>query len=824
MLTIPVSYPVPTFLGKTVPVTLAAELAAVEIDGHTVRLQCNTQYFTPEVADYYGTLCETILEPVTEGAALDLHMEFCTDAIVRIRCAPAGAPAPSPTPMVVGRFEGATRLDVAETPTLVAIETALLRVEVIREPVQLRILDRTGSLLWSTRPLDLACMRRPETQWNPSENRWLFFHRYAYPLGFADYGADRHAFLSTDLHHDEHIYGFGEDYGRMEKRQTRRRLWNVEAFGNASPGAYKNIPFYMSTRGYGVFLNTSHAVTAHIGDLEYTTLSLIVDDTTSLDLFWIYGPSLKEILPRYTSITGAPGVPPRWSFGLWMGRISYNRQVQVEQVAAELRRRRIPCDVIHIDTDWYEHDWQCDLEFGKTKFPDPSGMTARLRAQGFRICLWQWPNLTVSTSLFSEGRAAGYLARRTNGHPYLFPGFAGDAGFIDYSNPAAVAWIQAKFRKLFELGVAAIKVDFGEGASPEARYHHAAPEAMHNLYALLYNQALFEVTEEFFGKGKAVIWARAAWAGSQRYPLHWSGDGLARFEDLACVLRAALSFGLSGFPFYSHDIGGFSGLPDAALYVRWAQFGLFSSHARCHGVPPREPWAYGEEAEAIFRRYAELRYRLLPYIFSEAVVCGQTSAPFLRPLVLDWQNDPNVFTIDDQYLFGRSLLVAPILDETNRRRVYLPAGDWFDYWAKTRLEGGRWIEVDAPLDVLPIFVKAGAIIPYGPLIQHTAEQPLDPLTVELYAPVDEGEYTIFEEDCPAIVLHYRRQGEQLTVNIDAAPRAVKVVLYGADVRVASYDGIDLSVESLATGGTQISLPSPGELIHTTRPALTLRLY
>lgn len=824
MLTIPVSYPVTPFLGKSVPVTLAAELAAIEVDGSTVRLRCKTKRYTPEVADYYGTLCETILEPVTDGAALELHLDFCTDAIVRIRSAPAGAPIPPPTPMVVGRFDGASRLEVTETTTLVAIETTLLRVEVMREPFQVCIRDRSGRLLWSTRPLDLACMRRPETQWNPSENRWLFFHRYAYPLGYADYGADRHAFLSTDLHYDEHIYGFGEDYGRMDKQQTQRRLWNVEAFGNASPGAYKNIPFYMSTRGYGVFLNTAHAVTAHIGDREYTALSLIVEDTIELDLYWIYGPTLKEILPRYTSITGAPGMPPKWSFGLWMGRISYNRQAQVEQVAAELRRRRIPCDVIHIDTDWYEHDWQCDLEFGKSKFPDPAGMTARLRAQGFRVCLWQWPNLTVSTTLFGEGREAGYLARRTNGHPYLFPGFAGDAGFIDYSNPDAVAWIQAKFRKLFDLGVAAIKVDFGEGASPEARYHAAAPEAMHNLYALLYNQALFAVTEEYFGKGKAVIWARAAWAGSQRYPLHWSGDGLARFEDLACVLRAALSFGLSGFPFYSHDIGGFSGLPDAALYVRWAQFGLFSSHARCHGVPPREPWAYGEEAEAIFRRYAELRYRLLPYIYSEAVLCAQTSTPFLRPLVLDWQDDPTVLTIDDQYLFGRSLLVAPILDKTNHRRVYLPAGDWFDYWTKTRLEGGRWIEIDAPLDMLPMFVKAGAIIPYGTSAQHTDEAALDPLTIELYAPQHQGEYTIFDEDRPPIAIDYQRQGDQLTLNADAAPGQVAVVLYGVEVSSAQSNGITVATEQVEHGGWRV-LPTPSDAPkRSLRSVLTLRLY
>lgn len=800
VLTIPATYPVTPFLGKTMPVTLAAELTSVALEDQKVSLHCATKHYTPEVADYYGTLCETILSPVTDGHPIDIHLEFYDDAIIRMRAAPMGQPLAPPTPMVVGQFSGPKTLHVFEEASCVIIETERVRIEIVREPVRMRIFDKTGRLLWSTRPLELECMRRPETQWNPSENRWLFFHRYAYPLGFADYGADRYAFLSTDLRYDEHIYGLGEDYGRLDKRQTQRRLWNVEAFSNASPGAYKNIPFFMSTAGYGLFIHTSHAATVHIGNREHTALSLLVEDTTELDLFWIYGPTLKEILPRYTAITGAPGLPPKWSFGLWMGRISYNRQEQVEQVAADLRNHRIPCDVIHIDTDWYEHDWQCDLEFGKSKFPDPAGMIARLRAQGFRVCLWQWPNLTVNTTLFVEGRERGYLAKRSNGHPYLFPGFAGDAGFIDYSNPEAVAWIQEKFRKLFDLGVAAIKVDFGEGASPEAHYCTVPSEAMHNLYALLYNRALFEVTEAYYGKGKAVIWARSAWAGSQRYPLHWSGDGLARFEDLACVLRAALSFGLSGFPFYSHDIGGFSGLPDPALYVRWAQFGLFSSHARCHGVPPREPWAYGEEAEAIFRRYAELRYRLLPYIYSEAVVCTQSSAPFLRPLVLDWQDDPTSLTIDDQYLFGRSLLIAPILDESNRRRVYLPAGEWFDYWNKKRMTGGRWIEIEAPLDVLPIYVKAGAILPYGPLMQHSEEKPLDPLTLEFYAPERSGKYIIYDEDRPSISVQYCQPHDgQLHIYVDPAPGQVEIHCYGLEIDSAYLNGEEIPVESIEGG-------------------------
>jgi alpha-D-xyloside xylohydrolase len=358
-------------------------------------------------------------------------------------------------------------------------------------------------------------------------------------------------------------------------------------------------------------------------------------------------------------------------------------------VARDLRAHAIPCDVIHIDTDWYERDWECDLRFGPTKFPDPAGMISALRTQGFRVCLWQWPNMLVGSALYNEARDGGYLAKRSNGHAYTYPGFMADAGFIDYSNPAAVAWIQDKFRALFRQGAACIKADFGEGAPPDAVYHGVPRESMHNLYPLLYNQAVFAVTEEFWGEGQGIIWGRSAWAGSQRYPVHWSGDGIARYEDLPCVLRSALNFGLSGFPFYSHDIGGFSGLPSPDVYVRWAQFGLFSSHARAHGTPPREPWVYGAEAERIFRQYDNLRYRLLPYIYSEAVECGRSSLPMLRALALDFQDDPTALAIDDQYLFGPSILVAPILDERNRRAVYLPPGQWIDYWSKQTLDGGR---------------------------------------------------------------------------------------------------------------------------------------
>ncbi|QIN81957.1 DUF4968 domain-containing protein [Rubrobacter tropicus] len=789
----------PAFLGESVPVEFAARLESFEVEEGAVLLRCATNRYEPYLHDYYGTVCETTFREPTAGEPSTLRLDFCTPEIVRLRYAPGPEVPENRTPMVVGRFDEKVDLTVEETSSSLDIETGALRVVVAREPFQVTILGPEGDVVWSTRAVDIEPFRRPEDQWNPTEQRWIFYHRYAYPLGVAREGERKRAFFSTDLRHDERVYGFGEGYGPLDKRGTRQRLWLQEVFSNAAPASYKQAPFFLSSRGYGLYLNTSNALDLRVGELDHTALSATVEDARFLDFYFVYGPTAKEILPRYHAITGRPAVPPKWTFGLWMGRISYNRQEQVENVAEELREHRIPCDLIHIDTDWFEHDWECDLRFGKEKFPDPKGMLDGLREKGFRVCLWQWPNMVVGSDMFHEGKEKGFLAKRENGHPYVFSGFMEDAGFIDYSSPGAVEWVKGKFGDLFGMGVACIKADFGEGAPPDAVYAGAAGESMHNLFPLLYNRAVFEATEDAWGEGRGVIWGRSAWAGSQRYPLHWSGDGIARFEDLACVLRSALSFGLTGFPFYSHDVGGFSGLPSPELYVRWAQLGFFSSHVRCHGAPPREPWAYGEKAERIFRFYDELRYRLMPYVWSEAVECGHSGMPMLRPLFLDFGDDPTTHGIEDQYMFGRGLLVAPILDERDRRLVYLPHGRWVDYWTKEVLEGGRWMEVDAPLDTLPLYARAGAVVPHGPAMQYVDERPCDPLTVEIYAPEWEGSYGIHDEQEPTLAVSYRREGDLLTVETGAAPGEIELLVYGEAVAGARVDEETLDVRPVAGG-------------------------
>ncbi len=782
------TYELPPFLGAPVPVELLAELTGWERDARGLTLRVRTDRYEPLLQDYYGTVCETVFTEPAAGRPVTVRIDAQTAEILRIRTAPGDAVPDHATPMVVGRFDDPVDLDVVEDERTVELHTAALRVVVVREPFRIEVRDRDGRLLLGTRPVDLAPLRRGEDRWNPAEQRWLFAHRYAYPPGSAP-GASPRAFLSLDLRHDERIHGFGETYGRFDKHGTEQRLWLEEAFSNTSPATYKRVPFWLSSRGYGLFANTSHALTAKVGSLDHTALSLVVDDTEALDLWFLYGPTPAEVLPRYTAVTGAPALPPRWSFGFWMSRITYRTQDEVEAVAAELRAHRIPCDVVHIDTGWFAHEYVCDFAFGP-QFPDPAGMLARLAAQGFRVSLWQWPNVTVDSAVFAEGMAGGHFALRPSGHVHLQAGGYGqDAAVLDYSRPETVAWMQEKFRALFDLGVAALKVDYGEGAPPSAVYALLPSEAAHNGYPLLYQQAVWAATEAAHGPGGAVLWARAAWAGSQRYPVHWSGDGVARSEDLACVVRAALSFGLSGFPFYSSDVGGFTGLPSPELYVRWLQFGIFSSHVRAHGQPPREPWHFGPEVEDLVREHLELRYRLLPYLWTEALDCTRTSLPMVRALLLAHPDDPVACAVDDAYLFGRDLLVAPVLDEGTSRSVYLPRGEWVDLWSDEVLAGGRFVEVDAPLARIPVFVRAGAILPLGPVQQHTGERPLDPLTIRLYRPGASGAAEFVVGGGDPVRVAYRRAGDRVEVAVQGAPGGVEVEVHGA--------GADLEVQTLA---------------------------
>jgi alpha-D-xyloside xylohydrolase len=502
-------------------------------------------------------------------------------------------------------------------------------------------------------------------------------------------------------------------------------------------------------------------------------------------------------------LTGKPAVPPDWSFGFWISRWGYRNRDEVMTVARRMREEKVPCDVIHIDPYWmrYHEGHHGDLEWDESAFPDPKGMIAELKALGFRLSLWVSPYVPLDSEMCVEGERRGFLMKSQSISPSpsggaqggglaLVHGFAKASAAVDFTNPEAVEWFKAKNRKLLEMGVGVIKTDFGEDMPDDAVPHDGtSAEQLHNLYPLLYQRAVFEATEDVHGYG--LIWGRSGYAGSQRYPVHWGGDPGCTFEDMAASLRGALSWILSGAAFASFDMGGFFGIPTLTdppspeLYIRWSQMGLLFSHARAHGhTAPREPWAYGELALSIFRRYAQLRYRLLPYLYA-AARRAPAGVPLARPLVYDHPADRTTWHIDDEYFLGPDLLVAPLFEPRGRRNIYLPAGGWYDFWTDRRFEGSRWINYDAELETLPLFVRAGAVIPMGPALQHVNEHPWDPLSFDAY-PGGEGVTEMnLTDDQRALQFTMTVERDQL--RFEGGP-----LDYEAEVRVHRPDGRPLS--------------------------------
>ncbi len=548
------------------------------------------------------------------------------------------------------------------------------------------------------------------------------------------YEPDSEQYFWTDaieFAYDEHFYGFGEKFGPLDKLGQEVLLWHTDSLSASSAKSYKSIPFFMSTAGYGLYLNTSAKCRFLMGSYHYKAYQIICHDA-ELDYFFFYGPEMKKILARYTDITGKTPMLPRWSFGTWMSKNSYRTQEELLSVAHKMREKQIPCDVIHLDVGWFEHDWMCDYEFSKKRFPDPKAMTAELEELGYHLSVWQLPYFKKENKLYPEAKRQHLFARRPDGEVSTPEA----DGVLDLSNPQTVEWYQGKLKQLLDRGVSVIKVDFGESTEEDAVYNNGmSGRQMHNLYPLLYNRTAFEITEQVTGEG--IIWARSAWAGSQRYPLHWGGDSGSDFHGMYHSLRGGLSFGMSGFVFWSHDVGGYYGETETDVYVRWAQMGMFSSHMRMHGTSSREPWMFGKEAEKIFLHYARLRYRLLPYIWRQAEECVAMSIPMVSALLLEFTSDRNTWRLDDQYMFGHSLLVAPVFNRRPTRKVYLPQGPrWYDFWTDEVTAGGKWVEIDVPLDIMPLFVRGGSVLETGPVLNYTGEKEIDRLELHYFPALD----------------------------------------------------------------------------------------
>ena len=549
----------------------------------------------------------------------------------------------------------------------------------------------------------------------------------ALPIGFCmtEGKADR-ATMSFKCDPDECFVGTGERFRKMDLSGQTFFLKNQDGQGVNNRRAYKNIPFFMSSRKYGVFYHTSDYCRLSLAD--HSTRSVqFRNDRATIDAFIIGGETPERILFHYRQLTGFPPMLPLWSFGIWMSRMTYFSAEEVEEICQRLRVEQYPCDVIHLDTGWFRTDWLCEWKFNPERFPDPEGFIKRLADNGYKVSLWQLPYVANGAEQIAEAKENNYIGpllkeQASEGSNFSTLDYAGT---IDFTYDKAKEWYKGLLRNLLNMGVKCIKTDFGENIHMEATYHSMTPQQLNNIYALLYQKAAYDVTKEVTGDG--IVWARAAWAGCQRYPLHWGGDSESSWAGLAGSLKGGLHFGLSGFAFWSHDVPGFHSTPDfmnsvidPKVYVRWTQFGVFSSHMRYHGTHKREPWYYPTVSD-IVKKWWKLRYRLMPYILEESRVATETGYPVLQALLLHHPDDRTCWHIDDEYYFGRSFLVAPVINSSDRRDIYLPEGEWVNFFSREHFHGPIWLkDVNVPLDEMPVFCRPGTVIPvYEPEVKST---------------------------------------------------------------------------------------------------------
>ena len=543
------------------------------------------------------------------------------------------------------------------------------------------------------------------------------------PFSFIKRGSDNSRSINPvfSVAPGEHIYGCGESFTKLDKVGQKVHLFVTDPQGPESDGQYKPVPFFFSNRGYGIFMHTAAPVTCDFGASYIGATRLFMADET-MDFFVFLGEP-KDILNEYTEITGKSPMLPLWTFGTWMSRITYFSQEEGLDIAQKLRQHRIPSDVIHFDTGWFDVDWQCDYEFSKRRFKNPVAMLKRMREMGFHTCLWQLPYFTPKNRYFKELVDGGLCVKNANGTlPY-------EDAVLDLSNEKTVAWYQDKIGGLILQGVDAIKCDFGEAAPLNGWYASGRSGLYeHNLYPVRYNKALFEgiarYKQQREGKSEAadeaVIWARSAWAGSQRYPLHWGGDAATTNIGMLGDLRGGLSFGLSGFSFWSHDMGGFVTASPEDIYRRWLPFGFLSSHTRAHGAPPTEPWLISESFTDAFRECAELKYQLMPYVYAQAKDCSEKGLPMVRALFVEFPKDAGTWLVEDEYMFGSQMLVAPLLESGTSRQVYLPQGKWIDYQSGAVYEGGYQTLTAGKIPAI-ILVRDGSLIPHVPIAQSTSQ-------------------------------------------------------------------------------------------------------
>jgi alpha-D-xyloside xylohydrolase len=521
-----------------------------------------------------------------------------------------------------------------------------------------------------------------------------------------------------------------------------------------------------------------------------------------VDYFVFAGRSGKDLIGAYTALTGRSPMPPRWAFGYWQSRAGWGAQDWALELAGRLRRDGFPLDVIHMD-GWSEGD----LRFAPQRFSDPEGFVKRLAAMGVKVCIWETPFVHPAWRMFRQGLDRGYFALKPDGGYYPISTWVGEGlGLLDFLNPETCRWWQDAHKPVLGMGIGAVKTDGGDTAEvpADAVFHGGyVGQEVHNLYPLLFNRCVYEGQQRLRPGLRVINWTRTGYAGIQRYPCTWGGDEPSNFDGGRTLVRAGINAGLCGIAFWSHDLGGFADGRTREYYVRSCQWGFLSPLSRIHGIAEmsaepgitgNEPWVYGPETEAIVREYVKLRYRLLPYLYSCAHEAAATGVPIMRALPLEFPDDARAYAEDYEYMLGPALLVAPIVEPSGRadlrasRKVYLPEGQWYDYWTDKRLRGPATVTVVAPLDTLPVFVRAGAVIPYGPDIAYIAGPPAAALTVDAYAGAD-GAFGLVEDD--GVTLRYREgQVARTALGLrEARAGARRTVTVSLAAPAGRYDGM-----------------------------------
>lgn len=615
-----------------------------------------------------------------------------------------------------------------------------------------QVKDSPATLLISTPELTLIVGKKPLR---------LTFRDKAGGIINADYPAlgmswtGTHVRLWKSMPLDERFYGFGEKAGKMQKRDVDMTMWNSDfpAYTPATDPLYQSIPFFYGIRGgkaYGIFFDNTYRTSFDMGK-EFRDAYSFGAEGGDLDYYFFYGPAPKKVLSRFSELVGLMPLPPRWSLGYQQCRWSYPTETRVREIARGFRTRSIPCDVIYLDIDYM--DGYRIFTWNPKSFPNPARMISDLTADGFHIAVIVDPGIKVDTAYgaYRSGIEGHHFVRGSDGSIYTGAVWPGTCAFPDFTSSKTQLWWGNQFAGLAAAGVRGWWNDMNEpsvfdvptktidlGAVHDDQGLETTHAKNHNIYGMQMTRATYDGIRRILPNERPFVLTRASYAGGQRYSAAWTGDNVASWEHLAMALSMCLSMSICGQPFIGSDVGGFMGQPSGELFARWLELGVFTPLMRAHSVineKNKEPWEYGAAFTEINRETIGLRYRLLPYIYTAMAEAATSGIPPMRPMLLEFPEESRLAEKEDQFMFGPDLLVAPVVVEGNTRRsVELPPGGWVDFWTGLRYNGGKTVTVDAPVNRIPLFARAGAVIPTQQVVQFTGQTPIDPLTLLAFPP------------------------------------------------------------------------------------------